>query len=65
MIGIWHFVQDVGIINGDADGKPEHLLPGFVWFMRNEIPRKHKERKEEVGRKLIRNQSQEEGSFCE
>lgn len=43
MVGIWHFVQDIGIIDGDADGKPEYLLPGLVWFVRNEIPKKTEE----------------------
>lgn len=38
MVGLRHLVQDVGVIDGNAYGKPEHLLPGLVWFMRNEIP---------------------------
>lgn len=40
VVGLWHFVEDVGIIYSDAYGKPEHLLPGLVWFVRNEIPKK-------------------------
>lgn len=50
VVGLWHFVEDVGIVYSDADGKPEHLLPGLVWFVRNEIPRKPRE-KEEVEKK--------------
>ena len=40
VIGIRHLVQNVGIIDCDADSKPEHLLPGLIRFMRNEIPKR-------------------------
>lgn len=44
MVGLWHLVQDVGIVYSNADGKPEYLLPGLVWFVRNKIPTKPREK---------------------
>lgn len=38
VVGVRHLVQDVGVVDGDADGEPEHLLPGLVGFVGNEIP---------------------------
>lgn len=43
VVGIRHLVEDVGIVYGDADGEPEHLLPGLVRFMRDEIPTRTEE----------------------
>lgn len=40
MVGVRHFVQDVGVIDSDTDSKPEDLLPGLIWFMTNEIPKR-------------------------
>lgn len=48
MVGLRHFVEDVGIVNSDADGKPEYLLPGLVWFVRNEIPKKTTDKGKEM-----------------
>lgn len=43
VVGIRHLVEDVGVVDGDADGEPEHLLPGLVRFMRDEIPTRTEE----------------------
>jgi len=44
VVGLWHFVEDVGIVYSNADSKPEYLLPGLVWFVRNKIPTKPREK---------------------
>lgn len=44
VVGLWHFVENVGIVYSNADSKPEYLLPGLVWFVRNKIPTKPREK---------------------
>lgn len=43
VVGVGQLVENVGVVDGDADGEPEHLLPGLVWFVRNEIPTRTEE----------------------
>lgn len=37
-VGVRHLVEDVGVVDGDADAQPEHLLPGFVWLVEDKVP---------------------------
>ena len=38
VVGVGHLVQDVGVVDGDADRQPEDLLPRLVWLVENEVP---------------------------
>lgn len=37
-VGVRHLVEDVRVIDGDADAQPEHLLPGLVGLVENKVP---------------------------
>lgn len=37
-VGVGHLVEDVRVVDGDADAQPEHLLPGLVGLMEDKIP---------------------------
>lgn len=37
-VGVGHLVEDVRVVDGDADAQPEHLLPGLIWLMEDKIP---------------------------
>lgn len=37
-VGVGHLVEDVGVVDGDADAQPEDLLPRLVGFMEDEVP---------------------------
>lgn len=37
-VGVRHLVEDVRVVDGDADAQPEYLLPGLVGLMEDKVP---------------------------
>jgi len=37
-VGVGHLVEDVCVVDGNAYGQPEHLLPGLVWLVEDKVP---------------------------
>lgn len=37
-VGVGHLVEDVRVVDGNADAQPEHLLPRLVGLVEDEVP---------------------------